>query len=94
MPFDPEQDAWHAPTQCVWDAAYCAGLIGCFVALEWSVPDDLQEHWALVSTRTLALRLRRRAECRTADTACALTGGSAHATSCRASQNVREVRAY
>lgn len=45
VPFDPEADAWHGPTQCVWDAAYAAGLVGCVLASGWLVPDDLAELW-------------------------------------------------
>ena len=44
--FDPEQDAWHGPTQCVWDAAYTAGVIAGFQFLGWPVAEDLVELWA------------------------------------------------
>jgi hypothetical protein len=27
VPYDPRKDAWHAPTQSVWQAAYVAGLV-------------------------------------------------------------------
>ena len=43
--FDPEQDAWHAPTQCAWDAGYVAALIACMLACGWPVPEDLAEVW-------------------------------------------------
>jgi hypothetical protein len=32
VPFDGDRDAWHAPTQCVWDAywtALVAGVLAC-----------------------------------------------------------------
>jgi hypothetical protein len=45
VPFDPEQDCFHAPSQCVWHAAYDAGLIACVLASGWPVPDDLVEEW-------------------------------------------------
>jgi hypothetical protein len=45
VPFEPDQDAWHGPTLCVWVAAYVAGLIGCVLASGWPVPDDLVELW-------------------------------------------------
>lgn len=45
VPFDPGQDSWHAPTQCVWQAAYTAGLIMCVLGSGWPVPDDLVEEW-------------------------------------------------
>jgi len=45
VPFDPEGDAWHGPTLCVWDAGYVAGLIGCVLASGWPVPHDLVELW-------------------------------------------------
>lgn len=45
VPFDPKEDAWRAPTQCVWQAAYTAGLIMCVLASGWPVPDDLVEEW-------------------------------------------------
>lgn len=45
VPYDPNQDTWHAPTMSVWQAAYAAGLIMCVLASEWPVPDDLVEEW-------------------------------------------------
>jgi hypothetical protein len=42
---DPDQDAWHAPTQCAWDAGYVAALIACVLACGWPVPEDLAEVW-------------------------------------------------
>jgi hypothetical protein len=41
----PRQDTWHAPTQCVWQAAYTAGLVMCVLDSGWPVPDDLVEVW-------------------------------------------------
>jgi len=46
VPFDPVKDAWHAPTQRVWQAAYAAGLIMCVRAGGWPVPEDLVEKWS------------------------------------------------
>lgn len=46
VPFDPGQDAWHAPTLCVWEAGYTAALVACVLACGWRVPDDLAEIWA------------------------------------------------
>jgi hypothetical protein len=46
IPCDPDQDAWHGPTQCAWDAGFCAGLIACFIERSLPVPEDLQEQWA------------------------------------------------
>lgn len=34
-----------APTQCARDAGYTAALIGCVVACDWTVPEDLAELW-------------------------------------------------
>ena len=45
VPFDPAQDAWHAPTQCVHDAGYVTALIACVLACGWPVPEDLAEMW-------------------------------------------------
>jgi hypothetical protein len=45
VPFDPEEDAWHGPTQCVWQAAYTGGLIMCVLGSGWAIPDDLVEEW-------------------------------------------------
>lgn len=45
VPFDPGQDAWHAPTQCVHAAGYVAALIACVLACGWPVPEDLAEMW-------------------------------------------------
>lgn len=44
--FDRDEDAWHGPSQSVWDAAFCTALVGCFIELGWNVPEDLQEQWA------------------------------------------------
>ena len=43
--FDPEQDAWHAPSECAWDAGYATALIACAVTCGWPVPEDLAEVW-------------------------------------------------
>lgn len=43
--YDPEHDAWHAPTQCAWDAGYVGALIACVLACGWPVPEDLVEVW-------------------------------------------------
>ena len=45
VPFDPAQDAWHAPTQCVHDAGYVTALVACVLARGWPVPEDLAELW-------------------------------------------------
>ena len=42
---DHEQDAWHAPTRCAWDAGYATALIACVLACGWPVPEDLTEVW-------------------------------------------------
>jgi hypothetical protein len=44
--YDPEEDPWHAPTSAVHLAAYVAETLAGFVALGWSVPDDLRTLWA------------------------------------------------
>ena len=46
VPFGLAADAWHAPTQCVWDAGFVAGLVACVLARGWLVPDDLAELWS------------------------------------------------
>lgn len=43
--YDPERDAWHAPTQCAWDAGYVGALIACVLACGGPVPEDLVEVW-------------------------------------------------
>lgn len=45
VPCKSGPDPWHGPTQCVADAAYLTGLIGCVLASGWPVPDDLAELW-------------------------------------------------
>ncbi|WP_433330803.1 hypothetical protein [Spirillospora sp. CA-294931] len=45
VPFEPDQDSWHGPTLCVWEAAHVAALIVCVLARGWDVPDDLVEQW-------------------------------------------------
>ena len=43
---DVPGDAWDPRSQCIWDAAYCAGMMAGFDALGWQAPDDLLESWA------------------------------------------------
>jgi hypothetical protein len=45
VPYDPDKDAWHAPTLAVWQAAWTAGLIGLCLATNRPIPMDLQEQW-------------------------------------------------
>jgi hypothetical protein len=47
LPYDPEQDAWHAPTQSAWDAGWYAALVACHLQLELQVPIDLGRIWDL-----------------------------------------------
>jgi hypothetical protein len=60
VPFDSEQDAWHAPTACAWAAAYTAALIACVLARPAGAggPGGAVE---LVCGRPLAVRFRERA---------------------------------
>ena len=46
VPYDPYQDSWHGPTQCVWDAAWYAALIACHLQLELPIPIDLGRIWS------------------------------------------------
>ena len=46
VPYDPDQDAWHAPSVAVWDAAWAAGLIGLCIYLNRTIPTELQQQWA------------------------------------------------
>jgi hypothetical protein len=46
VPFDEEEDAWHGPTLCVREVAYCAKIVTAFTLIGWPVPDDLAERWA------------------------------------------------
>jgi hypothetical protein len=43
VPYDPERDAWHAPTAAVWQAAWTAGLIALTILLRRPIPTELQE---------------------------------------------------
>jgi hypothetical protein len=45
VPFDPGKDAWHAPNSAVWHAAWTAGLVGFCLALNRSIPEELQMQW-------------------------------------------------
>ena len=45
VPYDPAQDAWHAPSSAVWQAAWTAGLVGLCLAAGRSIPEDLQTQW-------------------------------------------------
>ena len=45
VPYDPQQDTWHAPTMAVWQAAWTAGLIGLCIESERPIPPELKEQW-------------------------------------------------
>jgi hypothetical protein len=45
VPYDPEEDCYHAPNQCVWDAAEVTAIIACALARDRPVPEDLVELW-------------------------------------------------
>lgn len=45
VPYDPEEDAWHPPSQSVWSAAWTAGLMGVSLFLGEPVPPELAEQW-------------------------------------------------
>jgi hypothetical protein len=45
VPYDPQQDAWHAPTAAVWQAAWTAGLVGLCLQSGRPIPPELQEQW-------------------------------------------------
>lgn len=45
VPYDSKRDAWYGPTQCVWDAAYAAGLVGCHILLGRNIPPQLAAEW-------------------------------------------------
>ena len=50
VPFDDEEDAWHAPNTAVWMAAWCVGLISVLLTIDTAVPPDLMEQWAWYAT--------------------------------------------
>lgn len=45
VPYDANEDSWHAPTTAVWQASWTAGLVAWCVFLGRQVPGDLQEQW-------------------------------------------------
>jgi len=45
VPYDPGQDAWHAPTTAVGHAAWTAGLVGLCLLLQHPIPQDVQAQW-------------------------------------------------
>ncbi|HLN27892.1 MAG TPA: hypothetical protein VK395_09115 [Gemmataceae bacterium] len=45
VPYDPNQDTWHAPTAAVWGAIWTAGLVGLCRLLQHPVPQDQQAQW-------------------------------------------------
>ena len=45
VPYDPQQDTWHAPTAAVWQAAWTAGLMGLCLQVRRPIPPDLLEQW-------------------------------------------------
>jgi hypothetical protein len=45
VPFDPEEDAWHAPTTAVWHAAWTAALYASHLRLRIAVPAELTAQW-------------------------------------------------
>jgi hypothetical protein len=45
VPYDPEQDSWHAPTMAVWHAIWTAGLMGLCLYLNHPIPSELRTQW-------------------------------------------------
>jgi len=45
LPYDPDADAWHAPTTAVWQAVWTAGLVAWHLACEAPIPPDLAQQW-------------------------------------------------
>ena len=43
--YDPEEDAWHGPTACVWHAAYTACLLSWHLLLRRRIPERLADEW-------------------------------------------------
>jgi uncharacterized protein (TIGR02996 family) len=48
--FDAAQDAWHGPTQSVWDVSYEAGLVALYGLLGRAMPADVRRDWSWVVT--------------------------------------------
>jgi hypothetical protein len=45
VPYKPDEDCYHAPSQAVWDAAWTAGLVGICLLLNRPIPAELAEQW-------------------------------------------------
>jgi hypothetical protein len=45
VPYDPDQDAWHAPTAAVWSANWTAGLVALCLRTGRELPPELREQW-------------------------------------------------
>jgi WD domain, G-beta repeat len=46
VPFDPEEDPWHAPTNATGASAYVAETLAGYAAFGWPVPADLRLIWS------------------------------------------------
>jgi hypothetical protein len=46
VPFDPEEDPWHAPTNATGASAYVAETLTGYAAFGWPVPADLRLIWS------------------------------------------------
>jgi hypothetical protein len=46
VPFDPEEDPWHGPTNATGAAAYVAETLVGYAAFGWPVPADLRAIWS------------------------------------------------
>lgn len=44
--FDPDQDAYHAPSLSVWSAAWMASVISCYRLYARPLPEETEEVWA------------------------------------------------
>lgn len=45
VPYDPDQDCYHAPSTAVWFAIWTAGLVGWCLKTGRPIPEDLGEQW-------------------------------------------------
>jgi hypothetical protein len=43
--YDPNQDAWHGPSLCVWHGAWDASLLACHAHRQTSPPSSLAQEW-------------------------------------------------
>lgn len=49
VPYNDNEDAWYGPNAAVWEASYCAALVGCTIRMYGQMPPPSEGQWTLMN---------------------------------------------